>query len=112
MGVFEVLFLRDMPGVLVAERMEDALDADVGWCRESIEGAPSVTSQLHCHSSMWFYSCNIMHPILTLKNSPRAELYGLHGFPCIYLRSLVNQNRKTSSIRSRGSSESPISTLR
>lgn len=29
-GVFVVLFFRDKPGVLVVERMEDALDADVG----------------------------------------------------------------------------------
>lgn len=45
---------------------------------------------------------------LHLKNSPRVELYGLHGLPFTYFKSLVNQNLKTSSIRSRGSSEVPI----
>jgi hypothetical protein len=45
---------------------------------------------------------------VTLKNSPRVELYGLQGLPLTYLRSLVNQKRRTSSMRSRDSSESPM----
>lgn len=44
----------------------------------------------------------------TRKNSPRHELYGLHGLPLAYFRSLVNQNRRTSNMRSRGSSDVPM----
>lgn len=44
----------------------------------------------------------------TLKNSPRQELYGLHGFPFAYFRSFVNQNLRASSMRSTGSSEVPM----
>ena len=61
---------------------------------------------------------------LTRKNSPNAELYGLHGLPLTYFwfcqnavlqtqatshtRSLVNQNRRTSSMRPSSSSDFPI----
>lgn len=47
---------------------------------------------------------------LTLKNSPKHELYGLQGLPFAYLRSFVSQNRMTSSMRSSGSSELPMPT--
>lgn len=42
------------------------------------------------------------------KNSPRHELYGLQGFPLTYLRSLVNQKRSTSNMRSTESSAVPM----
>jgi hypothetical protein len=47
---------------------------------------------------------------LQRKNSPKHELYGLQGLPLTYFRSLVNQKRRTSSMRSRGSSAVPMAT--
>lgn len=61
---------------------------------------------------------------LTLKNSPRTELYGLHGFPLTYFytwsviqtvsvsrqrtKSLVNQKRRTSNMRPTSLSARPM----
>lgn len=77
-----------------------------------ILGALSSVSQLHCGMENRQPVCLdiVTATAITLKNSPKQELYGLQGFPFAYLRSLVNQKRRTSSMRSRGSSEVPIAT--
>lgn len=74
--------------------------------RAAIEGAGPSTSQLHCLISAIIHTSDSLD--LTLKNSPKVLLYGLQGFPLTYLRSFVNQNRRTSSILSSASSDCPI----
>lgn len=74
-----------------------------------ILGALSSASQLHY--TTWHnqrHATKGKRGAHTLKNSPRQELYGLHGLPFAYFRSFVNQKRRASNMRSTGSSEVPM----
>lgn len=75
-----------------------------------IFGALSSASQLHYKTEYTFSDMPRKESDgpHTLKNSPRQELYGLHGFPFAYFRSFVNQKRRASNMRSTGSSEVPM----
>lgn len=106
LGIVLVDVVRDFE-LSLADFMEDAvLLAFEGRLVVSIGGATSETSQLHC--ALIRYHPVLQRAYLTLKNSPRVELYGLQGFPLTYFRSFVNQNRRTSSILSNSLSESPM----
>ena len=107
-GIVVVEAFREARGVCLADFVEEAeLLGTLCILLVSIGGAVSSTSQLHYLE----ISYELINPLLvfhTRKNSPSVELYGLHGFPLTYFKSFVNQNRSTSSILSKGSSESPI----
>jgi hypothetical protein len=94
-GVWTTETVEAVLGSPLADLMDEAalalpLPAPAAGFLVLIDGALSSASQLH------------------RKNSPRHELYGLQGLPLTYFRSFVNQKRRTSSIRSRGSSEVPM----
>lgn len=106
MVVVEAFF--EASGVCLSDLIEDAeLLGAVCNLLVLMDVIVSSTSQLHCPLISHVKSTLVKH-CLTRKNSPRVELYGLHGFPFTYFRSLVNQNRNTSNILSRASSASPI----
>lgn len=71
---------------------------------------PSANDRLHLLPGPCRSAPAVLRHLRTLKNSPRQELYGLQGFPLAYFKSFVNQKRRTSSMRSTGSSAVPMAT--